>query len=706
MKHFFNVHKREINKTVEILNKFSMLFHGLLSCLICFFAESVSRHSLMEAVLFVWDSPITFLYNAMIIFITFLPVYFFKRRALVRVFISFIWCFLGIINGCVLAERVTPFGFTDLKLINDLFAMKSTYFTPAMCIMAIVAVGLFVFLCVYLFKKGPVFKGKMHRKMMILVLASCYLWVPMITNAAVSNEVLTDYFDNIAQGYERYGFVYGFSSSVVDRGMEKPEDYSEEKIQEIMDMVSGNMMAHDKKCSGDSYVSAVSGQINESVSANSIQIIPADPTDPASPNIILVLLESFVDPSEIGFLELSEDPVPNFHKLEREYSTGYLSVPVVGAGTANTEFEVLTGMSMCFFGTGEYPYKTILKTNTCESAADVLSDMGYGTYVVHNNKAKFYSRNSVFSQMGFDGFVSREFMDIHEYTPLENWPTDDILRQEVLKVLDDTPGQSDFVYTITVQGHGAYPTEKIMENPEITVSANGMDMEENYQWEYYVNEIHEVDKFIGNLISDLEQRDEKTLVVMFGDHLPTMNLQNEDMASGDIFKTKYITWNNYGMDKEDADITAYQLMAHMLDKAGIHEGTMISYHQSVDADLASENDENYIRNLELLQYDVLYGERYAYHGKDIYPASSLELGLEDAVIEKVYIEGGKLIITGQNFTPWSKVYVNKKAVKTSEYSDRCLVVALEEYMPEPGDEIVVNQCSGEAVFRSSNIKIY
>lgn len=706
MKRFYLEHQDQIHRITDFLNRFSLLFHGILACLICFFAECVSRHSVAEAALFMWEAPMTFLYNAMIVFVTFLPVYFFKRRALARVFISFVWCFLGIVNGCVLAERVTPFGFTDLKLINDLFSMKSTYFTPGMCVAAFLAIGVFASACVYLFKKGPVFKGRMHRKLMVLILASCYLWVPMITNAAVNNEVLTDYFDNIAQGYERYGFVYGFSSSVVDRGMEEPEEYSEEKIDMIMDAVSGNMIAGGKYCSGDSYVSAISGQISDTVSANSVQVLPADPNDPESPNIILVLLESFVDPTEIEFLDLSEDPVPNFHNLEQIYSSGYLSVPVVGAGTANTEFEVLTGMSMRFFGTGEYPYKTILKTNSCESVADVLSDLGYGTYVVHNNKARFYSRDNAFSQMGFDAFVSREFMDIHEYTPLETWPTDDILRQEVVASLDDTPNQSDFVYTITVQGHGAYPTERVIENPEISVSANGCEPEQNYQWEYYVNEIHEVDKFIGNLVGDLSQRDEKTLVIMFGDHLPTMDLQNENMVSGDIFRTKYITWNNYGLAKEDADITAYQLMSHMLDKTGIHEGTMISYHQSLDADLSSEENENYISDLEMLQYDILYGERYAYHEKDIYPASDLELGLEDAVIRNVYIEGEKLIITGEHFTPWSKVYVNGEAVNTTEYSDQCLVVPLEEYRPEPGDEIVVNQCSGENIFRSSNMKIY
>lgn len=706
MKKFFRTHEDEIHKITECLNRFSLLFHGILACMICFFAEWVSRHSLLKAASFVWDSPMTFLYNVMIVFVTFLPVYFFKRRALVRVVISFIWCALGIVNGCVLAERVTPFGFTDLKLINDLFSMKSSYFTPAMCIAAILVVGLFVTACVYLYKKGPVFRGRMHRRIMVLILASCYLWVPMITNAAVQSEVITDYFDNIAQGYERYGFVYGFSSSVVDRGMEEPKGYSEEAVEAIMTEVSANMIADQKYYSGDSYVSAVSGQISDTVSANSVRVIPANPRDPETPNIILVLLESFVDPEEIGFLELSEDPVPNFHYLEKNYSSGYLSVPVVGAGTANTEFEVLTGMSMRFFGTGEYPYKTVLKTNTCESVAAVLSDMGYGTFAVHNNKAKFYSRDNAFSKMGFDTFVSREFMNIREWTPLETWPTDDILRRQVLACLDDTPGQSDFVYTITVQGHGAYPTEQVLQNPQIGVSANGLEPEQNYQWEYYVNEIHEVDRFIGDLVNDLGRRNEKTMVIMFGDHLPTMDLQNENMESGDIFKTKYITWNNYGLPKEDADITAYQLVAHMLNQTGIHEGTLLSYHQSVNADLASEEDETYLSGLEMLQYDILYGERYAYEGKDIYPESELELGLEDAVIENVRTEGEQLVVTGEGFTPWSVVYVNGEPVETTQYADGCLTVSLEEYTPETGDEIVVSQCSGETVFRSSNMIIY
>ena len=83
-----------------------------------------------------------------------------------------------------------------------------------------------------------------------------------------------------------------------------------------------------------------------------------------------------------------------------EYSSGYFKVPSVGAGTANTEFEVLTGMSMRFFGPGEYPYKTYAKTRTLESAASALKGLGYGAEALHNNGGNFYSRAQVFNNMG------------------------------------------------------------------------------------------------------------------------------------------------------------------------------------------------------------------------------------------------------------------------------------------------------------------
>ena len=87
----------------------------------------------------------------------------------------------------------------------------------------------------------------------------------------------------------------------------------------------------------------------------------ANTTRTEKPNIILIQLESFFDSAEAEFFTTSKDPIPTFHSLMKNYSSGYFKVPSVGAGTANTEFEVLTGMNLRYFGPGEYPYKTLLK---------------------------------------------------------------------------------------------------------------------------------------------------------------------------------------------------------------------------------------------------------------------------------------------------------------------------------------------------------
>ncbi len=660
--------RARLDKVIHVMNRYSLVFHAILACLLTFIIECISRRSFFSAVSFVDAHTLAYLYNSLIIFASLTVVYFFRRRALVRVIISGLWLFLGTINGCVLSQRVTPFGYTDLKMVTDLLTMQNTnYFTAGQALIAVLGVGAFIAFCIWFWAKGPKFQGHSNRLLTFLFVASCFIWIPLTTQAAQNKDIIASYFSNIAQGYENYGFVYGFSSSVVDRGMGKPKDYSEETITEIEDSVKTEETSRSKD---------------------------------DMPNIVVVLLESFIDPSEVNFLETSSDPIPNFHELEKNYSSGYMTVPVVGAGTANTEFEVLTGMGLQFFGTGEYPYKTVLKqVDNCESIASNLSKLGYGTHVVHNNGGNFYSRANAFSMMGFDTFTSKELMNITEYTPLGSWPTDDILIDETLKAMDATPDQQDFVYTITVQGHGDYPTEKVLENPEITVSGAETEAANN-QWEYYINQIHEVDKFIGNLKDALEQRDEDTILVLWGDHLPTLGLEESDMATENIFKTKYVTWNNFDLPKEDADLTSYQLLADLTGKLDIHEGTMFRFHQS------QQNSETYIHDFEQLQYDILYGKRYCYDGKDPYPASDLVMGIDETYIHRTWLSSdGKLMIYGENFTPWSKVFINGDKVSTTYISSNYLKIKTDKL--ENNDVLVVNQMgSSNTIFRSSNEYIY
>ena len=664
-------HSEEYLRRIAFLNKYSLLFHALLSCGIVFVVEILSRRDFLSACSFVGGHSGAFLFNAFIVFASLSLVYLFRRRAFFRIIISGFWIILGIINGCILSNRVTPFGFTDLKCINDLFAMNNTnYFTAEEATIVVIGLGLFALFCAVLFIKGPRYQGRIHK---IVVLASIvsvmFIGLPVTTSAAQNANVVASYFSNIAQGYENYGFIYGFSSSVVDRGMSKPDDYTEEHVAEITDK-------------------AESSKQETTV------------TKDDAPNIICVLLESFCDPDEIKFLHYNDDPIPTFHKLEENYSTGYLTVPVVGAGTANSEFEVLTGMSMQYFGTGEYPYKTILKKTDCESTAADLASIGYGTHAVHNNGGNFYSRVNAFSMMGFDTFTSKELMNIQTYTPNGSWATDDILVDETIKTLDSTPNQPDFTYTITVGTHGDYPKEQVIENPKYT--ANGaFDEETKNQWTYYINQLNEVDTFMADLIDKVSKRDENTVIVFFGDHLPTMGLQDSDMRSGDIYKTKYVTWNNMGLEKQDADLYAYQLMASITNSVGIHEGTILNYHQT------QMNSSDYLDGLENLQYDILYGDRYCYNGEDKYPATDIVMGIDPVTVDSATnsIGDSEVIIRGSNFTKWSKVFVNGSKVNTIFSGPNCLIISKDAI--SDGDTLQVNQMgSNNTVFRSSNTLTY
>ncbi len=664
-------HSERYYKTIDILNKYSFIFQALLSMFVVFLVEVASRWSLIEAFGFIFKSPLAYIYNSFIVFASLTLVYLFRRRAFARMLISSFWVILGIINGIVLANRVTPFGFADLTVVSDLMTMLKTYISPTMMVVIVIGVILFIFLCSLIYVHGPVFKGKQRRFVSLLsILAVVFIAVPATTTVAQENNIVASYFHNIAQGYEDYGFVYSFSSGVVNWGMDEPDDYSEEVVNALMAAVESEK--------------AVTTVTTEN-----------------GPNIITVLLESFVDPYEYNFMTYSQDPTPYFHYLEENFTSGYLEMPVVGAGTANAEFEILTGMKLQYFGTGEYPYKTILKeVPNCESIASDLKAIGYGTHAVHNNGGNFYSRVNAFAMMGFDSFTSKELMDITEFTPNEGWAEDSILASEVMKTLTSTEGP-DLTYVITVGQHGVYPTEPVIEEPYAEVY--GLDSEEETnQWEYYMHQAHKTDMFMEELCTALEALDEDTIVVFWGDHLPTMGLEDSEMVSGNIFKTKYVTWNNFGLEKQDKDLYAYQLMADILGQVGFHDGTMVAYHQT-QAD--NPDQQAYIDGIEQLQYDILYGERYCYDGEiDKYPATDIVMGIDEVIITNAYLSPtieNRIVLRGEGFTQWSRVYVNGEKVGTEYVSGNEIMISTTR--GEDGDVFVVNQLGSKStIFRSSN----
>ena len=493
-------------------------------------------------------------------------VYLFKHRILARTIVGCFWFILGCVNGFLLLNRVTPFTGPDLKLINDAMRILNKYLSPGLVVAVLVGLGVLLLFFIWMFRKGWKFQGKMRYWLNIPLIVAGVAVFALTSKLAIDNRLLSTYFGNIAYAYQDYGYPYCLAVTIFDTGINEPNGYSKALMEDIVNS---------------------EGEIKETKKKN---------TDV---NILFLQLETFIDPTEVNFLSFSEDPIPNFRKLSEEYSSGYYKVPAVGAGTANTEFESITGMSLHYFGAGEYPYKTILKETTCESAAYDLKKLGYSTHAIHNNEANFYGRRTVFSRLGFDTFTSEEYMpDISDTTPM-GWVKDHILTDEIFKAMESTEGP-DYVYTISVQGHGDYPTEPVLSDPEIKVT--GAESEEkNNAWEYYVNQLHEMDQFVKELTDRLSELDERVVLVMYGDHLPTMDLKVEDMKNRYLFQTKYVMWSNFDMKKKDKNIAAYQMAAEVFNRLGIHEGTVFNYHQT------RKGSRNYQLDLQALQYDILYG---------------------------------------------------------------------------------------------------
>ena len=625
---------KEIRKILSIkyLNMFSVPLQMLAVCIGYFFIEAISRHSLWKAVDFMKERPLVFLYNAFLIFTTTLIVYLFRRRVFWRTILFIFWMGLGIINGVLLSNRVTPFTGPDLHLITDAFQIADRYLSPFFFVVVVIVAVLAVIGLIILFFKGPRYQGKMRYKLNIPLIAVGIAAFAGTTKLALEKRVLSNYFGNIAFAYEDYGYPYCLATTVFNTGIGLPRDYSEEAVENIV---------------------------------KSEESLPE--TGEKRPNILFLQLESFFDPELVEYLNISEDPIPNFRKLMQEYSSGYFKVPSVGAGTANTEFESITGMSMRYFGPGEYPYKSILKETTCESAAYVLKSLGHGTHAIHNNEANFYGRKNVFANLGFDSFTSEEYMSEQDDTNPNDWVRDHNLTKYILQAMESTEGP-DYVYTISVQGHGDYPEEPVLENPKITVSG-ASSQAENYKWEYYCNQIYEMDQFIKELTDELSKLDEDVVLVMYGDHLPTMGLTVTDVKNKYLFQTEYVIWDNMGLEKQDKNLAAYQMAAEVMDRVGIHEGNVFRFHQ------ARRNTKNYQVDLEMLQYDILYGEKYVYGGKNPFERVKMHLGVEDAQLDSIEkISDGQYYIKGKNLTQSAFLEVNGELVAANFVDENTLLL--------------------------------
>ncbi len=674
------------------------------SLLLTFVLEILSRRSFMDACRFVCKSPILFLYGCSIVSVTLAIATLLRKKVFGATLVTVLWLAFGIADCVLLGFRNNyPLTAVDLQMGLEAIMMMPVYFKIWQIVLIFVVGAGAIAGLVVLAIKSPKYRREGQRGVLRACLfAMVFLIYTLVLFTRSGGMISRNLKPDLYSSYKKYGFPYCFCYSFFNVGIEKPEDYSPKEVADIAGTLDIDIDVDEKeeKSSSrplDEFIEAVrTGDFTkepEGYTRDAVESIREilrggafEQEESERPNILFVQLESFFDPMTVKTVTLSEDPIPNFRSLQEKCIGGYLSVPTVSGGTANTEFEVLTGCSLDFFGAGEFPYYSILRKEALETLATDLRALKYTATGVHNYTGSFYYRNTIYKNMGFNRFHSKEYMNGFELNP-KGWCKDNILTDEILKAVRQTEGR-DFVYTVTMQTHGAYiPLPDDME-PVITVEGAKSEREKSI-FEYYLSQIVETDQFVGDLVEAFENYGEKTIIVFFGDHLPGLSLTEDDLTTGDMYKTPYVIWANYELDGERCDLEAYQLGAYVLERAKIDTGVMVRFHQR------EMGSENYQRKLRMLEYDMLYGERYVYESVKHAYDESFSMGLESIRVTSLENRFGNLFVHGEGLTYASRVYVNDKEYDTVPVDDTLIIVP--DFIPEDGSLLAVAQISDEGI---------
>ncbi|CCV06036.1 putative cyclic beta-1,2-glucan modification protein [Mesorhizobium metallidurans STM 2683] len=396
-------------------------------------------------------------------------------------------------------------------------------------------------------------------------------------------------------------------------------------------------------------VSAPAGYSDKAIAAIDRPDVTA--TMPAEkPDIIVVMSESFWDPTKLPGVTITPDPIPNVRALR----SGYMFSPEFGGMTANIEFEALTGFSNAFLPAGSIPYQQYVRAPT-PSLATFLKSEGYRARAIHPGTNWFWNRGAVYADFGFNDFKSEETLPpMQKRGPLASDAsmTDEIIREA------DASADPVFFFAVSLQNHGPYEPYRYY-NPTHKVQAPIS------QWAResllsYTEGSSDADRGLERLIEWAKKRDRPTVIAFFGDHLPPLgpvyvetgflkdNVAPRKAPADQMLRdhqTPLIVWSNRTGPAEDMGaVSPAFLPYHILTTAGISHpyytgflGQMRERYRVVDRNLLltptgeavpdwarQKNIDPAINNFRLLQYDMMFGKRRA--APDFFPETVDKFG--------------------------------------------------------------------------------
>ena len=315
---------------------------------------------------------------------------------------------------------------------------------------------------------------------------------------------------------------------------------------------------------------------------------PAD-QDTALPDIVVVQSESFFDPSILHGYE-NANLTPNLTRLAANGMSGPLHVPTFGGGTIRTEFEVLTGLSLRYFSSMQFPYLQ-LNDKVVPSMVRTLRSHGYETVAIHGNDPTFWNRNTAFKALGFDRFVSQSSFPANAAMD-GKYMADSAMTDEIMSQLKDS-GAPQFLFAISLEAHGPYDvTPKDTAARDAIPVPFAVDAKDKVEVQNYIYHMQHADQELGRLAALLAKRSRPTLLLFYGDHLPGLNeaYRAAGFVDGQNMLGQAGTWllidpRNPG-NPQRVDMASWMLPGLLLERAGIHDDAYYALTQVLAPSLA------------------------------------------------------------------------------------------------------------------------
>lgn len=402
----------------------------------------------------------------------------------------------AVTNYCLLYARDIPFMLMDMRDIGTAAQVADDYtLSPDLRVYLSVLFGIIMMIIIRFFASYYLDTIENKRKFYLkrAICGVCSAGALLIIILFVSIPNLLDMSLNLwrpGNTYAKDTAVTSFIAYAQFSAIQKPKNYNKTEVEQLLRNAEEN---YDKKY--------------------------GDLENDTKPIIISIMNEAFSDLSVLGPLESTKNDLSYFYSLKNDPGTiwhGYTYVSTHGGGTARSEFEWLTGYTMSLFPSAQ-PYSQFNFKKAATAVASIKAN-GYDAIAMHPEKATNYRRNTVYPQMGFDAYLSKEVYSGYDQVPfIENRISD----KGDFELLTDTeldPNKPAFIHNVTMQNHGGY-NHKITGVEPAKVDEKYSNVKDLVTYETLISM---TDSALEELITYYKSYDRPVIISFYGDHLPKM----------------------------------------------------------------------------------------------------------------------------------------------------------------------------------------